>query len=83
MNVNILNTNNPYINKFDRLSQLNRERKEISKSASNPITSNEVQYFKKMFPLNADQIDNYISFNRHGNVTNVNNDKGVIVDNLV
>jgi hypothetical protein len=82
MNVNVLQNNNPYFSKFDVINR-NRLKPEVSSDVKSSISSNEVQYFKKLFPENSSQIDNYISFNHRGKITTINNSKGSLIDNII
>jgi hypothetical protein len=80
MNVNVLQTNNPYLSKLEQInrSKAVKENNHTKKDAT--INNNEMKYFQKLFPANASQIENYVSFNRQGNITNINTNKGSIID---
>ena len=83
MNVNILQTTNPYLNKIDQIQrskQLKQSIQATTPNSNNEITKNEVKYFQKMFPANAEQIENYVTFNRNGIVAKNNINKGTIID---
>jgi hypothetical protein len=44
------------------------------------ISQSELTFFQKLFPDNANQIANYVQFNRNGAIINTNPNKGSIID---
>ena len=83
MNINILQSNNPYLNKIEQIQRSKQQKVNLPKSSNETITNNEVKYFQKMFPANAEHIENYVTFNRNGIVVNSEIKKGTIIDIIV
>ena len=88
MNINVLQSNNPYLNKIDninrsKLLKINKHTQLADHLAKNNISNTEKKYFQKLFPENANQIENYLTFNRNGNINKINTEKGNIFDKKI
>lgn len=95
MNVNVLQTKNPYINnitnlhknqnlaKIKNITSNNAIAKSDEVNVSNNISKSEMKYFQKLFPDNAMQIENYVTFNRQAKLVNVNLSKGTHIDGRI
>jgi len=54
--------------------------KQIKNLAENLITPKERDFFKKLFPLDKNQLEKHIVFNRNGKINETNISKGIIID---
>jgi len=83
MNVNVLQSRNPYAN---NLNNANNKVKSIDLNKVNQqkeISNSEMKYFQKLFPENAKQIEKYLAFNKNGQITETNLSKGSIIDGRI
>jgi soluble cytochrome b562 len=96
MNINILQSRNPYAstvnsaNQAKRLSQktefaLHEKVETTANQKANEIniSNSEMKFFQKLFPENAIQIEKYLSFNRNGQITETALNKGSIIDGRI
>jgi hypothetical protein len=66
----------------NNLNQTNRRpnAQQIKNLAENLITPKERDFFKKLFPLDKNQLEKHIVFNRNGKINETNISKGIIID---
>ncbi len=66
----------------NNLNQTNRRpnAQQIKNLAENLITPKERDFFKKLFPLDKNQLEKHIVFNRNGKINETNITKGIIID---
>ena len=88
MNINILQSNNPYISKVreqNRVKKTDNElsNKELVDSSKNLISKSERKYFAELFPDNSLQIEKHVLFNRNGKVTEINLNQGRLLDRKI
>ncbi len=85
MNVNILQVKNPYLSGLNKINQQSKATKPINENHKQlEITHNELQYFKKLFPENATQIEKYLTFNKSGRIIeNAVTPQGTLLDGKV
>jgi len=88
MNINILQSNNPYLSKVrekNRVKKTDNElsNKELVDSSKNLISKSERKYFAELFPDNSLQIEKHVLFNRNGKVTEINLNQGRLLDRKI
>lgn len=67
----------------DIQKDLETDTDEVPKNTNALISSSERNYFKKLFPENADQIEKHIVFNRNARVQTQSITKGLIFDGKI
>ncbi|MGI6370541.1 MAG: hypothetical protein GX372_05500 [Ignavibacteria bacterium] len=88
MNINILQSNNPYISKVREQNRVKKtdnklSNKELVDSSKNLISKSERKYFADLFPDNSLQIEKHVLFNRNGKVTEINLNQGRLLDRKI
>ncbi len=89
MNINVLQSNNPYFQNVRRTKVAVKNTDKVQKtklptvSSNNVISKSERQYFAKLFPENSVQIEKHILFNRKGKLHSVNLNTGVLFDKKI
>lgn len=67
----------------DIQKELETETESLTKNPNQLLSSSERNYFKKLFPENAEQIDKHIVFNRNARVQSQSVTKGMIIDGRI
>lgn len=78
--------NNTKINRpnfKDIQKELETETESLTKNPNQLLSNSERNYFKKLFPENAEQIDKHIVFNRNARVQSQSVSKGMIIDGRI
>lgn len=88
MNINILQSNNPYLSKVREQNRVKKtdnklSNKELVDSSKNLISKSERKYFADLFPDNSLQIEKHVLFNRNGKVTEINLNQGRLLDRKI
>jgi hypothetical protein len=80
MKVSLTQLNNPYLQRAGQVQKQQPVQQFQANTVNASIDTNEVKFFQKLFPANAQQIENYVAFNRNGNVITTNSNKGSLLD---